>query len=68
MALKTKEELEAKVKELRQDERKFTDFLRDTYGDKQCSHKIEIHTWRIRREIEIIEWVLNSDSDSELPF
>jgi hypothetical protein len=64
MALKTKEELEAKVRELKQDERKFTDFLRDTYGDKQCSHKIEIHTWRIRREIEIIEWVLNS----ELPF
>ena len=64
MALKTKEELEAKVKELRQDERKFSDFLRDTYGDKQCSQKIEIHTWRIKREIEIIEWVLNS----ELPF
>ena len=64
MAIKTKEELEDKVKELRRDESKFIQFLRDTYGDKQCSQKIEMHTWRIRREIEIIEWVLNS----ELPF
>lgn len=64
MALRTKEELENKVKELEKDERKFTEFLRDTYGDKQCSHKIEMHMWRIRREIEIIKWVL----DQELPF
>lgn len=45
MALRTKEELENKVKELEKDEHKFTEFLRDTYGDKQCSHKIEMHTW-----------------------
>lgn len=64
MGLRTKEELQNKVKELKIDEAKFTNFLRDTYGDKQCSHKIEMHIWRIRREIEIINWVLNE----ELPF
>lgn len=65
MAIKTKEEIQQKIKELQQDETKFTQFLRDTYGDKQCSHKIEMHTWRIRREIEILNWVMN---DSGLPF
>lgn len=64
MALRTKEELENKIKELRTDRQKFSEFLRDTYGDKQCGHKIEIHTWRISREIEILEWVL----DQGLPF
>ena len=64
MALRTKEELEDKIKELEADRRKFTDFLRDTYGDKQCSHKIEVHTWRIQREIDILNWVL----DKDLPF
>lgn len=64
MAQRTNEELKDKIKELEKDERKFMDFLRDTYGDKQCSHKIEIHCWRIRREIDILKWVL----DEELPF
>jgi len=64
MAMRTAEELESKIQELKKDENKFNQFLRDTYGDKQCSHKIEIHTWRIRREIEILEWVL----DKGLPF
>lgn len=64
MALKTEEEIKSKIADLKKDEQTFTQFLRDTYGDKQCSHKIEIHTWRIKREIEILEWVLNEN----LPF
>lgn len=64
MTPRTNEELENKIKELEKDQCKFTEFLQDTYGDKQCRHKIEMHTWRIRREIEIIKWVL----DKELPF
>lgn len=62
--MKTKEELENKLKELEIERRMFTNFLRDTYGDKQCSKKIEQHCWRINREIDIINWVLNKD----LPF
>lgn len=64
MALRTYEEIQDKINELQKDERKFTEFLRDVYGDKQCAHKVEVHTWRIRREIEILKWVL----DQELPF
>jgi len=64
MAIRTKEEIERRVIELILDERKFIEFLRDTYGDKKCSGKIEMHTWRIRKEIDILEWVLNRD----LPF
>lgn len=64
MAQKTKEEIVERIKILEEQRDTFTQFLRDTYGDKQCSHKIEVHTWRIRREIEILDWVL----DSSLPF
>jgi hypothetical protein len=64
MALRTKEEIEAKIRDLKKDEQQFINFLRDTYGDKQCQHKIDVHVWRIRREIEILQWVL----DQELPF
>jgi len=64
MAQKTDDELKTRIKILEKDEQTFTEFLRDTYGDKQCSHKISQHLWRIKKEIEIIRWVLNE----ELPF
>jgi len=62
--MKTETEIMAKIKELESDKDKFQQFLMDTYGDKQCSHKIDVHTWRIRREIEILEWIL----DRGMPF
>ena len=64
MAIRTAEEIEDRIKQLDKQEADFTQFLRDTYGDKQCGHKIEQHIWRIRREREILQWVLNES----LPF
>lgn len=64
MALRTKEEIESRIRELEKDEHKFYEFLRDMYGDEECKDKIEQHTWRIRREIEILRWVI----DEDLPF
>lgn len=62
--MKTKEEIEAKIKELRADEQKFSTLLSDIFNDKTASKRVQQHTWRVRREINILEWVLNQD----LPF
>lgn len=65
MAMKTFDEVKARIKELQMDESKFEEFLRDTYDDKSCDKKIEQHLWRIRREKEILSWVID---EPLLPF
>ncbi len=62
--MKTEEQLKNKISELKADERKFAEFIKDVYNDVDCENKIEVHLWKIRRQIEIINWVLNN----ELPF
>ena len=64
MALKTEKEIKEKIKELHEDVQKLNEFLKDIYEDEDAGKKIEAHTWRIRREMEILNWVLNND----LPF
>ncbi len=64
MAQRTKEDIKIKLEELRNDDRKFSLFLADIYQDEGCDEKIQQHLWRIRRQIEILEWVL----DEDLPF
>lgn len=61
----TQEKLVEKLDELKKNEIIFIDFLKEIYNDKKLQKKINKHLWRIRKEIEIIEEVLDSDI---LPF
>lgn len=64
MKLRTVGEIKAKIVELENDHSKFSEFLSDIYKDNDCKKKIKKHTWRIRKQIDILNWVL----DDELPF
>jgi hypothetical protein len=50
--------------ELEKEKQMFYKFLTDAYGEKDTEEKIEKHLWRINKQIEILEWVL----DESLPF
>ena len=62
--MKTKEEINSKLDELKKDKEKFEEFMADVYNnDGQLKQKIKTHTWRIERQIEILEWVLDRHLD-----
>ena len=64
MAIQKEESIKEKRSNLLEQKENFMDFLRDIYEDKHLEDKMREHIWRIDRQIEILDWVLND----ELPF
>lgn len=64
MAIRTPEEIQKKKKELETERDMFQKFMRDIYNDKKMEDRINVHLWRINREISILAWV----TDDDLPF
>ena len=64
MRTRSIEEIKAKREELKKDNEKFREFIRDVFNGTILVEQMEEHLWRINRQIEILDWVL----DDELPF
>lgn len=62
--MRTIEEIKLRRDQLKADEKKFTEFLSSVYNDADAEEKINLHMWRIRKEIEVLNWI----TKEELPF
>ena len=64
MKLRSIQEIKEKKEELEKEKTMFYKFLNDVFEDEKTAGEMNKHLWRICKQIEILNWVL----DDELPF